>query len=164
MTTALGVIVLAAVYTLVLGRLTPADLVTALVTASAVRLALGPFLRATTGVAVAVPPPVVRRLAGLPWLALGVALDVTRGALQVMAVVLGRPARPGVVEVPLEPETRAGVVAGTLALTLSPGSVVIDVDERRRRVRLHVIDARDPDAVRAAVRDFYRRYQRPVFP
>jgi multisubunit Na+/H+ antiporter MnhE subunit len=48
--------------------------------------------------------------------------------------------------------------------TLSPGSVLVDIDWQRRDMLLHVIDASDPDAVRADLERFYDRYQRRVFP
>jgi multisubunit Na+/H+ antiporter MnhE subunit len=159
-----GVIALAAVYALVLGRATTADLLTALVVAVGVRIMVHRFLRATAGSSVSGSPTLAWRVLMLPWFALGVGLEVVKGTIAVMAVVLGRPARPGVVEVRLYARTPGGVLAGMLALTLSPGSVVIDVDEARRRVRLHVINAADPTAVRTASRRFYRRYQRAVFP
>jgi len=38
------------------------------------------------------------------------------------------------------------------------------VDERRRTMLFHVIDASDPDGVRASIDRLYQRYQRRVFP
>jgi multisubunit Na+/H+ antiporter MnhE subunit len=42
--------------------------------------------------------------------------------------------------------------------------VVVELDEERGRMLLHVIDAGDPNAVRAEQLDSYRRRQRRVFP
>jgi multisubunit Na+/H+ antiporter MnhE subunit len=41
---------------------------------------------------------------------------------------------------------------------------MLDVDSERRAMLFHVIDASDPDAVRAHIDGFYHRYQRRVFP
>jgi multisubunit Na+/H+ antiporter MnhE subunit len=56
------------------------------------------------------------------------------------------------------------LAATALALTLSPGEVLVDIDRSRGVMLVHVIDAHDPDAVRARHDHFYRRYQRGVFP
>jgi multisubunit Na+/H+ antiporter MnhE subunit len=42
--------------------------------------------------------------------------------------------------------------------------VFIDLDEAAGVMLLHVIDASDPEQVRAAHLRFYERYQRRVFP
>jgi multisubunit Na+/H+ antiporter MnhE subunit len=47
---------------------------------------------------------------------------------------------------------------------ISPDTVVVGLDETRGRMLLHVINARDPDAVIAAQLDGYERRQRRVFP
>ncbi len=92
--------------------------------------------------------------------------DIAVGTWQVVLVVLHlRPlVRPGIVALPLGERTPAGVAVSALATTLSPGSYLVDVDWRRGVMLLHVLDARDPDAVRAAHQHFYDRYQRHVFP
>jgi multisubunit Na+/H+ antiporter MnhE subunit len=51
-----------------------------------------------------------------------------------------------------------------LVSALSPGTFLVDVDEEDRTMLVHVLDASDPDAVRAEFEAFYRRYQRRVFP
>jgi multisubunit Na+/H+ antiporter MnhE subunit len=47
---------------------------------------------------------------------------------------------------------------------ITPDTVVVELDEERGRMLLHVIDAGHPDAVRAAQLDAYLRHQRRVFP
>ncbi len=108
----------------------------------------------------------LRRIASFPLFAAAVAREVAAGTWQVALVVLGlRPlARPGIVAVPIGERTPTGVAATALALTLSPGEVLVDVDDRAQVMLVHVIDARDADAVRARHDHFYRRYQRGVFP
>jgi len=51
-----------------------------------------------------------------------------------------------------------------LIVGLSPGSMLLEVDEQQRMMLFHVIDARDPEAVRAQIDRLYQRWQRRVFP
>jgi multisubunit Na+/H+ antiporter MnhE subunit len=51
-----------------------------------------------------------------------------------------------------------------LTATLSPGEVLVDVDLEKGVMYLHVLDASDPDAVRAAHAELYDRHQRKVIP
>jgi len=111
------------------------------------------------------PPMSVRRLAHVPLFAWGVLREVVHGTLLVMAVVLGlRPRRQAIMAVPLGERTEIGVAVSTLALNLSPGEIMIDVDWEARVMWVHVLDASDPDEVRRRHDDFYRRYQRGLFP
>ncbi len=71
---------------------------------------------------------------------------------------------PGIVAVPIGERTPLGVAVSALSTTLSPGTVLIDVDRERGVMLIHVIDASEPNAVRESEQDFYRRYQSKVFP
>lgn len=95
-----------------------------------------------------------------------VAREVVVGTWEVALVVLHvRPLRaPGIVAVPIGERTPSGVAVAALTTTLSPGAVLIDVDEERGVMLLHVLDASDPDRVRADQQRFYERHQRRVFP
>ncbi len=106
-----------------------------------------------------------RMLAFVPF-AGAVLYDILAGTWQVVLIVLHiRPLpRSGIIAVPIEDRTPAGVAISALATTLSPGAFLVDVDWEQRVMLFHVIDATDPDAVRADQQDFYRRYQRRVFP
>ena len=107
-----------------------------------------------------------RRVVAFVPFALAVVWDIVKGTWRVSLIVLHvRPlVHPGVVAVPIEERTRLGVVVSVLAMTLSPGSFLVDVDWEERVILMHFIDASDPDAVRADQRRFYRRFQRRVFP
>ena len=113
------------------------------------------------------PGPVApRRLVAFVPFASVILREIAVGAWRVSAFVL-QPrsrARPGVVAVPLGDRTRLGVAVSALAIGLSPGSAVLEIDWRRRAMLVHVLDARDPDEVRAQLDSFYDRYQRHVFP
>lgn len=159
MRTLLIVAALTAIYMLALASTEPADVaVGALVAAGALAVAR----RAPEG-------PRTGGLRSVLWLGpyLGAVLvDVARGTWEVALVVLGiQPLRrPGIVEVPIGERTEMGTVAATLAGTLSPGEVLIDIDTERGVYVLHVLDATDEDAIRAAHRRGYLRYQRRTLP
>lgn len=111
-------------------------------------------------------PPIMTRILGFPIFAGAVIADVLAGAWDVTLRVVGlrRLEAPGIVRVPIGDRSDRGVAISALATTLSPGTVFVDVDHERGDMLLHVIDASDPDAVRAQLQRFYDRYQRRVFP
>jgi multicomponent Na+:H+ antiporter subunit E len=154
---------LALVYALTLASTDPVDLAlgaalgAALAGALANRLRLGPRGEA---------PPPAAHLLGLPLFAAAVLADVAQGTWDVgLRVLHVRPlGRPGLVRVPMGERSERGVAVSALATTLSPGSVLVDLDWERRDILLHVIDASDPDGVRERLQRFYDRYQWRVFP
>jgi len=159
----LVVALLAAVYLLTLGSADPLDLAFGLVLAAALTVGLRGRLRPPQGRSV---PPLPVRVAILPLLAGAVLLEVAKGTWDVGLLVLGlRPLEgPGIVLVPIGERSELGVAVTGLLVGLSPGSMLLEVDERRRLMLFHVIDARDPDAVRAQIDRLYQRWQRRVFP
>ncbi|MBJ7519010.1 MAG: Na+/H+ antiporter subunit E [Solirubrobacteraceae bacterium] len=155
------VVLLAAVYLLTLSSHDWVDLLFGLAFGTIVAAALRGRIAAAPGGA---RPPIARRVAGFPVFAGAVIFDVLAGTLDVALRVLGirRLECPGIVRVPIGERSERGIAISALATTLSPGTVFVDVDGDD--MLLHVIDASDPDAVRAKLQQFYDRYQRSVFP
>jgi multicomponent Na+:H+ antiporter subunit E len=158
----LWVALLAGVYLLALGSAHPLDLALGLVLAAALSYGLRGRLQRPQGEG----PPLAARVAAAPLLLAALLAEVARGTWDVALRVLGlRPVEhPGIVLVPIGDRSELGVAVTGLLVGLSPGSLLLDVDTERRAMLFHVIDARDPDAVRAQLDRFYRRYQRRVFP
>ncbi|OBK11070.1 Na+/H+ antiporter subunit E [Mycobacterium asiaticum] len=156
---------LTSVYLLALTSLKPGDIVVGVVLASLIVGLGGRFGR---GDAHSMPPPgtsALRRLAGLPALLFFTAIDMCRGSWQVAACCLGlRPMAPGVVSIPIEPNRPNSAAVWAIRVGLAPDSVVVDVDDKKGELLLHVLDASDPDAVRRAQINSYRRAQQSVFP
>jgi len=152
---------LTGVYLLTLVSLDPLDALAGVLVA-AVALAL---TRRLTLVGAGGPPLAGRIVRFFPF-ALAVVGDVVAGTWEVAVVVLGARElrRPGIVAVPVGQRTETGIVATAIAITLSPGEVFVDLDRERGVMLFHVLDARDPDAVRRRHELFYERYQRGVFP
>jgi multicomponent K+:H+ antiporter subunit E/multicomponent Na+:H+ antiporter subunit E len=159
----LALLVLTAVYALTLASLHPWDLalglgVSALVLLLFRRFLLGDGLRPLEGLP--------RRLLALPALLWHVLVDITVGTWRVASIVLGlRPLeQPGIVDIPIGERTDTGAVVSAFLGTLSPGEYLVDIDWERRCLLMHVIDARDPEDVRARFARTYERWQRQVVP
>jgi multicomponent Na+:H+ antiporter subunit E len=158
----LWVAVLAAVYLLTLGSAHPLDLAFGVVLAAVLSFGLRGRLERPQGPG----PSLAARLAAAPLLLAALLAEIARGTWDVALRVLGlRPVEhPGIVLVPIGERTGLGVAVTGLLIGLSPGSLLVDVDSERQAMVFHVIDAHDPDAVRAQIDHFYQRYQRRVFP
>lgn len=152
---------LTTIYLLVLTSLHPGDVLTGLVLSTLVVAVGGPL-------DLGGPPtraPLLRRLAGLPALVGGTLVDLARGTWQTAVCLVGRGlADGGLVEVPIPRSGPASAAAWGVRVGFVPDTVVVDIDEERGRMLLHVVDARDPAAVVAEQHHSYRRRQRRVFP
>lgn len=82
---------------------------------------------------------------------LRVAYDVLRPNLRL---------RPGVIAIPLDVHTDAEIVLLANLITVTPGSLSLDVSADRRTLYLHVMHFDDPEQVRRKVKEgFERRIQ-----
>jgi multicomponent K+:H+ antiporter subunit E len=83
----------------------------------------------------------------------------------VARLVLGPQAwlRPAFVEVPLD--TQHPQVAALLAMivTMTPGTVSADIDDRRTRLLVHVLDTGDAAGVARTIKARYERPLREIF-
>lgn len=158
-----AVLLLGVVYVLMLGSLDPRDLLVGVV--------IGGVLVwwQSHGQAPVVPLPpgaLLRRAAAFVPLVLAIFRVIVAGTWEMSLVVLRlRPHdRGGIIMVPMRERSRSGVVIQSLVDTLSPGSVIVDLDWDERVMLIHVIDATDPGAQIQERQDFYDRYQKAVFP
>ena len=158
----LWVAVLAAVYLLTLGSADPFDLAFGVALAVVLSFGLRGRLQRPQGEG----PALAARLAATPALLAALLAETARGTWDVALRVLGLwpGEHPGIVLVPIGERSELGVAVTGLLVGLSPGSLLLDVDSERRMMLFHVIDASDPDAVRAQIDGFYQRWQRRVFP
>ena len=151
---------LLAVYLLVLTSAKPGDVLTGGVLAVAVAFALRPR---QVGQARAEAAP-LERVCAAGAVAAGTALEMVRGSWRVVRFCLGAPARPGFVEIPRGARSRVNVAMWGVLTGEAPDEVVVDVDEARDVLIVHLLDAGDPDAVRARHRRTYENHQRKVVP
>lgn len=158
---ALAVLVL--FYAVALGSFKPLDLLLGAIVGSIVLVAFRGFLfrQPVDGAG-----GLARRAVRLPMFLLVIAREVIVGTWRVGVAVLSR--KPvgvsGLILVPMAERTDLGVAVSSLAISLTPGELVVDLDWDRRIMLVHALDADDPDRVRAAQQRLYERYQRGVFP
>lgn len=149
----LSALALAAVYLLVLTSLAPGDVATALVIGLVVALGMragrpdagggGLHLRA-------------RAVPGLIW---ETALEMARGTWRVVRFCLERQSASGLVEIPREGRSDADAALWGLITGEAPDEIVVDVDDERDVLVVHLTDASDPEAIRARHRAAYARWR-----
>ena len=61
-------------------------------------------------------------------------------------------ARPAIIDIPLDVKSDAGILLVTNLISLTPGSLSLDVSDDRRTLRVHMMFADDPDALRDAIK------------
>lgn len=109
--------------------------------------------------------PEIARPAAIPPLAARVLLDIVIANWAVARRVLGPLHRleSGFVEVPLD--LRDPFVATILAsiVSLTPGTVSVDIDRERWVLRLHALDVPDPDALIGKIKQRYEAPMREIF-
>lgn len=111
-------------------------------------------------------PSLISRVAHFPLFAIVILKDVLVGTWLVLGYSLGwrKIDASGIIQVPIGDCTPTGVSILAIVTTLAPGSALVDIDWAEAQMLVHVIDASDPDAIRHAIRHFYERYQKGVFP
>ena len=161
--TAARVLALALLYAAMVGSLHPVDLAVGAVLAVGV-MRLFPMAGLPSEVS---PREGWRRLRHLPRFLGALAVLVVRSCVQVLGVIFGRrerAAHAGVVDVPMGERTARGVQVSSWVMSMAPGTVLLELDWERRVMRMHALDASDPEGLRRQQDDFYQRYQRAVFP
>ncbi len=164
----LAAVLLTLVYAFVLASFAPWDLALGAALSAALLFVFGDsvFEDPASGGARARAPALFGRVSAFGPFAAATAWAIAKGTWEVTLVTLHLRGleSPGLVAVPVGERTPTGVAVSALVTTLSPGTFLVDVDDERGVMLIHTIDAGDPDAVREAHQEFYRRYQRKVFP
>ena len=80
--------------------------------------------------------------------------EIAIGALDVALAVVWpfRKLEPGIVAVPLDTRSATEQTLLANAVTLTPGTMSIDLDPEGRTLYVHVIDAKDPETVRRNIK------------
>jgi multisubunit Na+/H+ antiporter MnhE subunit len=159
----LRVVALTGLYLLIVSSTKPGDIGMGAVLAALV-VAVGRRHGSTSTSAPTPARATLRRLAGVPALIGGTLVDVVTGSVEVIRCCLRRPPDPGLVWLPTGPTSPASFAAWGIRLGITPNTVVVDVDEERGAVLVHVLDAHDPEAVRDEQMAAYRSRQQRVFP
>lgn len=107
------------------------------------------------------PVTPLRSLRPIPQLALRVLWDIARANLTVARIVLDprRHPTPAWVRVDYSLQDPRGVALLATIITMTPGTVSCLVDEERRHILVHALDAADPEALAAEI---LQRYEHPL--
>ncbi|GET30542.1 Na+/H+ antiporter subunit E [Prolixibacter sp. SD074] len=60
--------------------------------------------------------------------------------------------KPGIVEIPLDLKSDSEIITLVNLITMTPGSLSLDVSEDRKRLYVHVLYLKDPEAYREEVK------------
>jgi multisubunit Na+/H+ antiporter MnhE subunit len=148
----------AAIYLLVISSVAAGDVLVACVLGLLTAVALRP-----RGPRPAREPLPARTLAAIGMVA-STAMDVARGTWSTARFCLGAPADPGFVEIPRGDRSVGRVALWGVLTGEAPDEYPVDVDEERDVLIVHLLDAADPDAVRARHARVDKRWQRRVVP
>ncbi|WP_375755545.1 Na+/H+ antiporter subunit E [Corallococcus exercitus] len=157
------VLSLALLYALMVGSFHPVDLALGAALALGV-MRLFPMAGLSPGVSAREQ---WRRVLYLPRFGWALAVLAARSCFQVLTVIFGRREltdRAGVVDVPMGERTARGVQVSSWVMSLAPGTVLLELDWEKRVMRVHALDASDPEKLLRQQDNFYQRYQRAVFP
>jgi multisubunit Na+/H+ antiporter MnhE subunit len=151
----LRVSAIVAVYLLVLTSVAPGDILVG-------------FLLAIGLLAVTRPQRRAPAHGWLPWLialartVLGTASEVVLGTVRTVRVCFGWKGAPGFVEIPRGDRSRRAVALWGVLTGEAPDEYPVDVDDARHVLIVHVLDARDPDAILARHAHARERWHRHV--
>ena len=147
-----------AVYLLVLTSVEPGDVLIGALLALPIAVALRPRRSHRTD------SPVLTRARAAGGLLMQTASEMVQGSWRVARYCLGGVGSPGFVEIPQADRSRLGVATWGVLTGEAPDEVVVDVDDRRRVLIVHLVDASDPAEVRARHARTHERWQRRVVP
>lgn len=91
--------------------------------------------------------------------------ELMRSATRVARLVLSpkMAISPGVVAVPVSLGRDAEITLLSNLITLTPGTLTVDVSEDRRALYVHALEADDPEAVKRDIRSGFERAIRETF-
>jgi multisubunit Na+/H+ antiporter MnhE subunit len=106
--------------------------------------------------------PVLTRMSAAAGVLAQTALEMVRGSWRVARYCLGRAGEPGFVEIPQGDRSPAGVAVWGLLTGEAPDEIPVDVDEQRQVLIVHLVDAGEPEAVRARHARTHQQLRRVV--
>ena len=148
-------ILLALAWVLITGRYTPVDFAFGFALGFVV-LYLGARALGPEG---ADAPRYFSRTWAMVMLAWVFAEELVRSGLRVAWVVMQpKPrVRPGILALPIDVRSEVELTVLASLLTLTPGTLSLDVSEDRRRLFIHVFDVDDPEALRDEIEERFAR-------
>ncbi len=93
------------------------------------------------------------------------AIEIMKANIMVAKIVLQPKIdiRPGIIAVPVRTKTDVGITAIANTITLTPGTLTIDVSDDKKVLYVHSIDATDPEDISGSIRDGLEKYVLEAF-
>jgi multicomponent Na+:H+ antiporter subunit E len=66
--------------------------------------------------------------------------------------------RPGIIKMPLDVKTDAGILLVTNLISLTPGTLSLDISDDRKTLYVHAMFADDPEAIVRSLKDGMERW------
>jgi multicomponent Na+:H+ antiporter subunit E len=106
-----------------------------------------------------------RRALGAAVLAFTFVWELVKSSVTVAIIVLspGRQLRPAIIAFPLSVQSDAEITLLANMITLTPGTLSMDVSDDRSTLYVHAIDAPDPDRVISDIKDSFEQQIMRVF-
>lgn len=106
------------------------------------------------------PTAYFRKLPLALWFSLLFLWEVFKSNLRVAWDVITprRRRRPGIVAVPLDAKSDLEIAVLANLITLTPGSLCLDVSEDRRTLHVHAMFVSEPDQVRREIKQHFERW------
>ena len=92
-------------------------------------------------------------------------IEILKANIMVAKIVL-KPKldlKPGIIAVPLRTKTDVGITAIANTITLTPGTLTVDISDDGTVAYVHAIDATDPQDIRDSIRDDLESYVLEAF-
>lgn len=92
-------------------------------------------------------------------------IEITKASVQIARIILspGMDIRPGIIAVPIRTTKDASITAIANTISLTPGTLTVDVSEDLTKLYVHAIDASEPEALRHSIRDKLEKYVLEAF-
>lgn len=71
--------------------------------------------------------------------------------------------KPGIIAVPIRTKTNIGITGIANTITLTPGTLTVDISDDQSILYVHSIDATNPQGVRDSIRDDLEKYVLEAF-
>ncbi len=85
--------------------------------------------------------------------------EVIKANLQIAQLILWKPSRvqPALIKVPLDIKTDRGIFLLSSMITLTPGTLTLDVSEDRRYLYVHVTHTMNPEEVISGIKQGFEK-------
>ncbi len=108
---------------------------------------------------------VTRRVGGALVLFAVFLVELVKANLQVLRIVFSPTirARSGIIALPLDVKTDWGITLLANLITLTPGTISLDVAPDRKQLFIHILDISHPEEVKESIKETFERRIREVF-